>query len=56
MDEFTEDFMVEQPTIKWLKESDYSYVHGSELNPENQERESYRQVILKKRFLGNEEN
>jgi type I restriction enzyme R subunit len=51
MAEFTEDFMVEQPVIKWLKGLDYSYVHGSELNPENQERESYRQVILKKRFI-----
>jgi len=51
MAQITEDYLVEQPTIDWLKRLGYSYIHGSELNPENQERESYRQVVLKKRFL-----
>lgn len=45
-----EDYLVEQPVINWLKELGYSYIHGSELCPENEERESYRDVILKKRF------
>ena len=47
----TEDYMVEQPAINWLKELGYSYIHGSELSPENRERESYRHVVLKKRFI-----
>ena len=47
----TEDHLVEQPAINWFKEVGYSYIHGSELSPENQERESYRDVILKKRFI-----
>ena len=49
--QLTEDYMVEQPTINWLKELGYSYIHGSELSPENGERESYRHVVLKKRFI-----
>lgn len=49
--EFTEDYLVEQPAINWLKELGYDYIHGSELNPENRERESYRDVILKRRFI-----
>jgi len=47
----TEGQLVEQPAINWLKEQGYFYIHGSELSPENQERESYRQVILKRRFF-----
>ncbi len=47
----TEDYLVEQPAINWLKNLGYSYVHGSELCPENGERESYRDVILKMRFI-----
>lgn len=47
----TEDHLVEQPAINWFKEIGYSYIHGSELSPENQERDSYKDVILKKRFL-----
>jgi type I restriction enzyme R subunit len=47
----TEDYLVEQPAIEWLKELGYSYTHGSNLSPENEERESLRHVILKKRFL-----
>jgi len=47
----TEDHLVEQPAINWFKELGYSYIHGSELSPENQERDSYKDVILKKRFL-----
>ena len=46
-----EDYMVEQSTINWLKMLGYSYIHGSELCPENNERESYRDVILKKKFI-----
>lgn len=49
--QLTEDYMVEQPAINWLKELGYSYIHGSELSPENGERESYRHVVLKKRFV-----
>jgi len=47
----TEDYLVEQPTINWLRNLGYSYIRGSELCPENEERESYRDVILKKRFI-----
>ncbi|XOB63841.1 type I restriction endonuclease subunit R (plasmid) [Campylobacterota bacterium DY0563] len=46
-----EDYMVEQAAINWLKKLGYEYIHGSELCPENGERESYRDVILKKRFV-----
>lgn len=47
----TEDYMVEQPAINWFKELDYDYIHGSDLIPDNAERDSYRDVILKNRFL-----
>ncbi|MDL1969742.1 MAG: type I restriction endonuclease subunit R [Candidatus Desulfofervidaceae bacterium] len=47
----TENYMVEQPAINWLKKLGYSYIHGSELCPDNSERASYRDVILKKRFI-----
>ncbi|MBC7091244.1 MAG: HsdR family type I site-specific deoxyribonuclease, partial [Nitrososphaeria archaeon] len=43
--------MVEQPAINWLKELGYSYINGYELSPDNNERDSYRDVLLKKRFL-----
>ncbi len=46
----TEDYMVEQAAINWLKGEGYSYIHGSQLCPDNNERESYRQVVLKRRF------
>ena len=49
--QLTEDYLVEQPAINWLKELGYSHIHGSELSPENGERESYRDVVLKKRFI-----
>lgn len=49
--ELSEDYMVEQPAIDSLKQLGYSYVHGSELSPENEERESYRDVVLKRIFL-----
>ncbi|MCM8808188.1 MAG: type I restriction endonuclease, partial [Candidatus Omnitrophica bacterium] len=49
--QLTEDYMVEQPAIEWFKEIGYSYIHGSDLIPDKKERESYRDVILKKRFL-----
>ena len=49
--QLTEDYMVEQPAINWLKEIGYFYIHGSNLSPENEERESYRHVVLKKRFI-----
>jgi len=47
----TENYLVEQPAINWFKELGYSYIHGSELIPDNGERESYRHVVLKKRFI-----
>jgi len=47
----TEDYMVEQAAINWFKRQGYGYIHGSELSPDNNERESYRHVILKKRFI-----
>jgi len=47
----TEEYMVEKAAINWLKELGYSYIHGSELSPENEERESYRHVVLKRRFV-----
>ena len=49
--QLTEDYMVEQPAIKWLKSLGYSYVHGSKLTPENEERDSLRDVVLRKRFI-----
>lgn len=47
----TENYMVEQSAINWFKELGYQYSHGSELIPDNYERESYRDVILKNRFI-----
>ncbi|PMP66019.1 MAG: restriction endonuclease subunit R [Thermodesulfobacterium geofontis] len=47
----TEDYLVEQSAINWFKEIGYEYVQGSELIPEKFERESYRDVILKRRFI-----
>ena len=47
----TEDYMVEKAVINWLKGQGYSYIHGSELSPDNNERESYRHVVLKRRFI-----
>lgn len=49
--ELSEDYLVERSAIDLIKELKYSYVHGSDLSPEKEERESYRQVILKKRFI-----
>ncbi|RLE40323.1 hypothetical protein DRJ16_07270, partial [Candidatus Woesearchaeota archaeon] len=49
--ELTEEYMVEKAAINWLKELGYSYIHGSELSPERGERESYRHVVLKRRFV-----
>ncbi len=43
--------MVEQAAIGCLKDLSYPYAHGWELSPESGERDSYRQVVLKKRFL-----
>ncbi len=47
----TEEYMVENHAINVLKNLGYSYIHGSNLTPDNRERESYRDVILKKRFI-----
>jgi len=47
----TENYLVEQPAINWFKEIGYLYIHGSELIPDNKERESYRHCILKRRFI-----
>lgn len=43
--------MVEDHVIEVLTELGYEHVPGEELTPENGERESYRQVILKERFI-----
>jgi len=47
----TENYLVEQPAIGWFKEIGYFYIHGSELIPDNGERESYRHCVLKRRFI-----
>jgi len=47
----TEDYLVEQSAINWLKEIGYFYIEGSALSPECGERESYKQVVLKNRFV-----
>ncbi len=49
--QLTEKYMVENQAINVLKNLGYQYVHGSNLTPNEKERESYRDVILKKRFL-----
>lgn len=46
-----EDYVVENAAIQRLKNLGYSYKHGSELTPEYNERESYRDAILKNRFI-----
>ena len=51
MAQLTEYCLVEKPAIDWFKSLGYSYIHGSELSPENGERDSYREVILKRRFI-----
>lgn len=51
MANLSENYLVEQPAINWLQSLGYSYIHGSELSPENGERDSYRQVVLKRRFI-----
>ena len=50
MAQLTEDYLVEQPAIEWLKAANYPYIHGSELSSERGERESDRDAILKPRF------
>jgi len=50
MARLTESYMVENSAINWFKENGYSYIHGSDLTPDK-ERESYKDVILKKRFI-----
>jgi hypothetical protein len=40
----TEDYMVEQAAVNWLKKIKYSYLSGSKLIPENGERNSLTQV------------
>jgi type I restriction enzyme R subunit len=49
--QLTEEYMVENHAIEVLKNLGYQYVHGSNLIPDEKERESYRDVILKKRFI-----
>ncbi len=49
--ELSEEYMVEKHAINIFKKLNYNYVHGSELTPDTEERESYRDVILKKRFI-----
>ena len=47
----TENYLVEEPAINWFQEIGYSYIHGSELIPDNGERESYKHCVLKNRFI-----
>ncbi len=49
--QLSEDYMVEETAISLLKKEGYLYIHGSKLVPKNDERESMRDVILKKRFI-----
>jgi len=49
--QLNEKYMVENHAINVLKNLNYEYIHGSELTPDTGERESYRDVILKKRFI-----
>jgi type I restriction enzyme R subunit len=49
--QLTEDYLVEQPAIQWLTELGYLHLHGSSLSPENKERGSYREVVLRKHFV-----
>jgi type I restriction enzyme R subunit len=49
--ELTEKYLVEQPAINWLEELGYNHIEGSKLSPEEGERESYKHVVLKKRFI-----
>ncbi|WP_297453099.1 type I restriction endonuclease subunit R [Persephonella sp.] len=51
MSNITEDKLVEQPALDWLEGEGWDYIHGSQLIPENQERENLSSVILKNRFL-----
>jgi type I restriction enzyme R subunit len=51
MTELSEKDLVEQSAINWFKEIGYSYHHGSDLIPDNGERESYRHCVLRKRFI-----
>ncbi len=51
MAQLDEKYMVENHVINVLKSLNYEHIHGSELIPETGERESYRDVILKKRFI-----
>jgi type I restriction enzyme R subunit len=50
MASLTESYMVENSALNWFKEIGYSYIPGSDLTPDK-ERESYKDVILKKRFI-----
>ena len=51
MSVLSENNLVEQPALEWLKEEGWEYLHGSELIPEKGERDSLSDVILKRRFL-----
>ena len=46
-----EDYVVENAAIQKFKNLGYSYIHGSKLTPEYNERESYRDTLLKNRFV-----
>jgi type I restriction enzyme R subunit len=49
--QLTEEYMVENHAVNVFKKLSYEYVHGSKLTPDTKERESYRDVILKNRFI-----
>ncbi len=45
MSTITEDNLVEQPALEWLKGEGWDYIHANQLIPENEERESLSDVI-----------
>lgn len=49
--QLTESYLVEQASINWFKEIGYEHVYGGYITPDNNERESYKDVILKNRFI-----
>jgi len=49
--QLTEEYMVENHAVNVFKNLNYEYIHGSKLTPDTKKRESYRDVILKNRFI-----
>jgi len=49
--QLTEECLIENSAINWFRGNGYTYIYGSELSPDSKERDSYRDVILKNRFI-----